>query len=430
MPSLPHLRRPSPPAPTNECSVTALVTFVDDGTWERLLGRDEADHPVVVKAPHRIGDAAIDALRAEAAVLSTVDHPGVPRLVGFCGVDGRPGLVSRPGDVTTLAERLADNPADPGQIIGMARDVADLLVALWQAGWVVDRLEPSDLHVTTDGVLVLGDLGAVRRRSSSGPPGSVLAPAPEADAGLALGRLLLQVLDGAAPGDDRQREIITSVANRLADPVPARRAELTTAIGLLERMGAVPTPLAGSRTLDGCAAPAPAGAGPEPAAALPAPSTQPEVRRRGARRSALLALAATALCTFGVHLVLDGASPEAEPTAPRPCPISGDLALDGGATSLAADVDGSGCTVSIHWYPDDAQLVVVHPSGLRRYGLGLPGDTVTVADWDCDGIATPALARPGGGAWRFDAWPTSADPGTATEINPDALAHPPTCGSD
>lgn len=35
---------------------------------------------------------------------------------------------------------------------------------------------------------------------------------------------------------------------------------------------------------------------------------------------------------------------------------------------------------------------------------GPEGDTVLVGDWDCDGRDTPALYRPGGQVFLFDAW--------------------------
>jgi len=415
--------------------VRSLELVADDGTWERHDGRDGVGRPVLVKAPTRAGDAAIGALRAEATVLATLSHPGLPHLEGWCSVEGRPGLVTSPGDVTTLDRCLADAPPDARQAVGIALDLADVLSALWDAGWVVGRLELAEVHVAPDGTIRLGDLGGVRRRGSAAD-----AVEPEADAGMAVGTLLLDVLEQVASShDDRQREILAAVAHRLADPNPTRRAELRTAMGLLLRLGAERAPLA---------RPSPVVPDPEAATELAAPPSRtptPEVaqpsivaepvvgsaRPRRARRPVVLALAATALCALGANTLLGGPAPSAVGSpahaAATPCPIAGDLEVDGGATSLAADVDGSGCTVSIHWNPGAGELVVVHPDGLRRYGLGRPGDAVAVADWDCDGIATPALSRPGVGAWRFDAWPTTADPGQPSPISVAELVTPPAC---
>jgi hypothetical protein len=40
--------------------------------------------------------------------------------------------------------------------------------------------------------------------------------------------------------------------------------------------------------------------------------------------------------------------------------------------------------------------------------FGETGDVVVLGDWDCDGVATPALLRPPSGAiWVVDAWPAA-----------------------
>jgi hypothetical protein len=57
------------------------------------------------------------------------------------------------------------------------------------------------------------------------------------------------------------------------------------------------------------------------------------------------------------------------------------------------------------------ELVVADVGGrLRTYRLGRHGDVVVVGDWDCDGVSTPGLYRPGTGeAFEYDSW----DPGTS-----------------
>ena len=50
----------------------------------------------------------------------------------------------------------------------------------------------------------------------------------------------------------------------------------------------------------------------------------------------------------------------------------------------------------------------------RRYAIGVPGDIVLAGDWDCDGVRTPSIVRPGTGAVvLFDAWP---DPGATISM--------------
>lgn len=111
---------------------------------------------------------------------------------------------------------------------------------------------------------------------------------------------------------------------------------------------------------------------------------------------------------------------------PTPCPLAGAPAAPADGGTVQADVDGRGCTVPVQWSAERGEVLVTSPEGVRRYGLGQPGDELLVADWDCDGDATPVLRRPGEGrAWRFEAWPTDERPATPVEIPDDV--EPPRC---
>jgi hypothetical protein len=47
---------------------------------------------------------------------------------------------------------------------------------------------------------------------------------------------------------------------------------------------------------------------------------------------------------------------------------------------------------------------VVSSSG-RRWQVAAPDDLVVIGDWDCDGLATPAVVRPGTGhVWTYANW--------------------------
>lgn len=62
---------------------------------------------------------------------------------------------------------------------------------------------------------------------------------------------------------------------------------------------------------------------------------------------------------------------------------------------------------------------LIHDRDGRRYAIGAEGDLVVIGDWDCDGVATPAIARPGTGQVAlFDRWP----PPEATISESDASA--------
>ena len=62
---------------------------------------------------------------------------------------------------------------------------------------------------------------------------------------------------------------------------------------------------------------------------------------------------------------------------------------------------------------------LIHDRDGRRYAIGTEGDLVVIGDWNCDGVATPAIARPGTGqVAMFDRWP----PPEATISESDASA--------
>jgi hypothetical protein len=82
------------------------------------------------------------------------------------------------------------------------------------------------------------------------------------------------------------------------------------------------------------------------------------------------------------------------------------------------DVDGDGCPEEVTLDGRTATL------GSVTVLLGEEGDLVALGDWDCDGIATPALLRPATGeVFVFPRW--SIDEPlevTATTVVPDASA--------
>ena len=141
--------------------------------------------------------------------------------------------------------------------------------------------------------------------------------------------------------------------------------------------------------------------------------------RRRPRRATLLAVAAVCGgCALGTLMVMR----LADAGNPPPVSLRADL-LAGPVTTTAAgagrdgrspardgavckpiadgfrDVTGDGCAAEI-----DVTAGFVWVDG-ARYPIGAAGDQVAVGDWDCDGIATVALAQPGGRVYVFDSWP-------------------------
>ena len=71
-----------------------------------------------------------------------------------------------------------------------------------------------------------------------------------------------------------------------------------------------------------------------------------------------------------------------------------------------ADVDGDGC-------PDEIAIAAgaIDVAGHHFVMSVDPGDIIVVGDWDCDGVATPAVLRvPSGAIDVVDHWPTNGEP--------------------
>ena len=89
-------------------------------------------------------------------------------------------------------------------------------------------------------------------------------------------------------------------------------------------------------------------------------------------------------------------APPVPPVAPVACPTE---------PAPSADVDGDGCADR---YTVTGSHVIVDG---RTYEVGRTDDLVAVADWDCDGRATPALVRPRTGeVFVFARWADPTDP--------------------
>lgn len=110
--------------------------------------------------------------------------------------------------------------------------------------------------------------------------------------------------------------------------------------------------------------------------------------------------------------------PDAEPAPAAPAPGPAwpphcDLPDPAGP-----DADGDGCPEPIELDGREARI------GSVDVRLGEEGDLVALGDWDCDGVATPALLRPSSGEvfvfpeWRLDA-PVEVE---AAAVVPDASA--------
>ena len=325
----------------------------------------EDDRPVVVKrAP--AADAA--RLQGEAERLRRARHPGVVA-VRRSGPEGQgwvlcTGHAGRP--VATLGLLTV------AQVASLVAAVATTLADLHDLGVVHGRLDGTHVLVGEEGRPVLCGFG----------DGEV--PAGPEDDVAALGALLVQLL-----GTDETGE-----------PIPERRWRAPRRWTGWDR-----------RALLLLA---------DQAAADP-PTCRPTARRLAAEIAAAVPGAAPLV-------VVDGEAPE-RPESVEVRPIErrraaivalvGVLLLVLGARRLATDAPASGprTTHAPPFAAGPAARAEVHTAtpiaggaleaGGRHYRVGQAGDAILVADWDCDGTATPALLRPSTGeVFVFPRWTT------------------------
>lgn len=111
------------------------------------------------------------------------------------------------------------------------------------------------------------------------------------------------------------------------------------------------------------------------------------------------------------------AGPRAGGSVTRPASCAGaSIPVPAGAQIVGGDTAGIGC-LSTGVYADGVLTIRLHPTAPqpRRFALGRPGDALFLGDWNCDGIATPALVRSSTGATLYyDTWSTNAAPSDGT----------------
>ena len=106
-----------------------------------------------------------------------------------------------------------------------------------------------------------------------------------------------------------------------------------------------------------------------------------------------------------------GAEPDADPVHPA---LTTPSAPPAPSTSSASPAPSAMPPTSrdTHTRPAGGGEVITRAGA--RFGVGDPGDVVTVGDWDCDGTATPGVVRPTTGeVFLFDRW---AEPGVPVTV--------------
>jgi predicted Ser/Thr protein kinase len=141
----------------------------------RRPGRDGAELALkTLVAEAAPGDLA--AFRREAALLASVEHPGLARTHEVGEAGGRPYLVMDLVEGRALDEVLRSGPLDVQHLVGLASDVAGGLSAAHRAGVVHRDVKPHNIVVPPDGPAVLVDFGLAGRVARTGEAGEASGP--------------------------------------------------------------------------------------------------------------------------------------------------------------------------------------------------------------------------------------------------------------
>jgi serine/threonine protein kinase len=417
-----------------------LESVIGHGTTAtvyRARRRSRGGGPVVaLKRLRESRDPQVaDRLRREAATLASLDHPNVVRVLDVVS-DGTGSAIAMEyasgGSLATLLVRRGR--LRPEEAVAVAIPLADALGEVHRRGLVHGDVKPANILFTSAGAPVLADFGLAGPISKAGTA-SRAGPMPEAGTVMGtegyadpavvagakadersdvfgLGAVCHEMLWGRPPGRRAASEEtlgppeLTAVVERSLARRPADRFPDMATMGAALRAAAaclpVPPALAAHRasealgrvqSVDEVGPPTrPLGARAHRPPKGPAQEHQPPRRRRvlivGAVGASVVTAAGTVL---GVLTLLVPRLADA-PSRPSPqaCPPV--------VSPLKADLDGDGCPSAVAVRENTLEV-----EG-ERYQLGRPGDTVLIGDWDCDGRDTPALYRPGGEVFLFDAW--------------------------
>lgn len=417
--------------------MTSAEVITDDEGQAVLVKRAE-DEPARTRLAH------------EAKVLRRVRHPGVVELLRT-DLDDRDPTITLAWVSARTAGQLGILPPElaAGLVVEVARTVADL----HRLKVVHGRLTPDHVLVREDGhPVICGWSGATLGEGATEPEAAGSARLAQSKDVAALGALL-RLLVGQT-----QLEPIPDRRSRWRRGSTDTRAALLTLADVAshEEVHRRPTALAFIAdvlaVVPGASLPRPA---PDPLGApTPAPPADPwaqvpdapatddpnsTLRRRQLGAAALSRPAprrswaparrvvvgiglATALGFLGVGLAHTSGHSVAAPvhtsvparasrtttaTTVTPSTTTSMTTAPECPSPPGPDVDGDGC-------PDSLTIAGgVVTTASHRYVVGSPDDQIVVADWDCDGVATPALLRHRTGeVFVFPDWASPSHPVT------------------
>ncbi|MDX1947967.1 MAG: serine/threonine-protein kinase [Pirellulaceae bacterium] len=236
----------SPPAPARKVQAALgdwrLVSLIGEGRWTRVFRAEPAS-----SAPGQASDYAIKTLcansrapigrailRREALVCREVRHPQLTALLADHATDAQPHLVLPYLEGLTLRKLTPARIAGTATALWIARQAAEALAALHDAGWLHGDVRPENVRVSSRGQATLTDLGLARRIDTPECAADPTAwtdwryTAPEAFASrgrlapasdiYSLGIVLFELLTGRPPFDGPSLKDLAKMQQSAAPP--------------------------------------------------------------------------------------------------------------------------------------------------------------------------------------------------------------------
>ena len=191
--------------------------------------------------------------RREAALLASVNHPGLTGVHEVGLEDGRPYLVMDIVEGVSLAELLTSGALPAAEVIRLALDLIDPLAAIHRRGLVHRDLKPPNIMIQTDGTARLIDFGLTAREAGSVDEqtavGTLAYSSPEQSGMLkrpvdnrsdlySLGVILFEAITGELPfaaadvGELLRMHAVTTAPD-VCGPAPATPRELAAVVAKL-----------------------------------------------------------------------------------------------------------------------------------------------------------------------------------------------------
>ena len=124
------------------------------------LGRDVAIKSLPAAFLHE--PERVARLQREAQLLASLNHPHIAAIYGFEETDGAHLLILELVDGQTLADLLRRGPLALGEVLTIARQVAEALEAAHEKGIIHRDLKPANIALTRDGTVKILDFGLAK----------------------------------------------------------------------------------------------------------------------------------------------------------------------------------------------------------------------------------------------------------------------------